>query len=103
MDELETPPTSESLASSIVTAIFSVTAVPPAVTVGVTGVMLTTGPVAAEIEKVSESETPEPFAAVTVTVTEFGVGGAGGARYVPVEPVRTNVPAPLSDNVTPFI
>jgi len=78
-DPLEMPGVRVSLESSPVTAISSVTAAPPAVTVSVGGVMLTTGPVAGEIEKVSESETPEPFAAVTVTVTEFGVGGAGGA------------------------
>src|SRR5271169_2216417 len=102
MEELETPAVSVSLGSSSVTAIFNMTAAPPAVMVVVVGEMLTTGPGAGEIAKVSESETPVPFAAVTVTVTEFGFGGTGGARYIAVVPFSTNVPCPVSDSVTPI-
>lgn len=67
-----------SLGSSSVTAMFSVTGVPADTeTVGWVGEMLTTGPAAGVIVKVSESEVPFT---VTATVTELGVGGAGGAR-----------------------
>jgi len=52
-----------------VTEIFGVTGEPPALAVNVVGEMLTTGPAAAVIMSVSESETPEPLAALTVTVS----------------------------------
>src|SRR5579872_628641 len=103
VDEPDTSAVRVSLGSSIVTAIFRGTGAPPAVTVGLVGEILTTGPVAAVMVKVSESETPEPFAAVNVMVTEFGVGGAGGARYVAVISFCTSVPAPESDNVAPIV
>ena len=67
--ELLTPTTKMSLGASCVTEIFSVSGEPCAVTVNMVGEMLTTGPVAAVIVKVSESETPEPFAAVTRSQT----------------------------------
>ena len=75
--ELDTPTISVSVEASCVTEIFNVTGEPCALTVNVAGEMLTTGPDAAVIVKVLESETPEPFPAVTVTVTEFGDGRAG--------------------------
>ncbi len=77
--ELETLPLNVSDALSCVTVILSVKGDPCAATVNEAGEMLTTGPGAGVIVKVTESETPEPFAAVAVTVTEFGVGGVGGA------------------------
>jgi hypothetical protein len=100
--ELATSGVRTSLASSSVTAIVSVVAVAsPAVTVGVTGVMLTTGPVAAVMVKVSEAETPFT---VTFTVTEFGDGGTGGAMYVAESlPVITIVPPPETDTVAPAL
>ncbi len=83
--EPQAPPQSETLpvnASdgwSCVTEILRGTGEPWAGAVNEAGEMLTTGPGAPVIVKVSESETPEPFAAVAVTVTELGTGGVGGA------------------------
>lgn len=80
-DALLTTGVRTSLGSSSVTAMFSVTGVPADTEIlGWVGETLTTGPAAGVIVNVQESEAPEPFAAVTVTVTEFGVGGTGGAR-----------------------